>query len=191
MIGIDIDVRADRVEGEEAEVFVRSSTHGPLLMTENPALALAYKVEAVISLLRDIESDFGMLSMELKDDNNRVICEALQRRVQEHTDDLEANLTEHTATDNSVLETFGYMWSKDYKETLFVPAFRMAVIEAGSEDDLVSEEYIQAELARLKAVNKIADKLDGENPLTRCGRATADDYVEVEKQGDAWREVEK
>ena len=28
MIGIDIDVRADRAEGEEAEVFVRSSTHG-------------------------------------------------------------------------------------------------------------------------------------------------------------------
>lgn len=181
MIGIDIDVRADRAEGEEAEVFVRSSTHGPLLMTENPALALAYKVEAVISLLRDIESDFGMLSMEMKDDDNRVICEALQRRVQEHTDDLEANLTEHTATDNSVLETFGYMWSKDYKETLFVPAFRQAVIDSLDDDDFVSEELMSKELARLKTVNKIDDTLDGETPLTRCGRATADDDVEVEK----------
>lgn len=176
MIGIDIDVRADRAEGEEAEVFVRSSTHGPLLMTENPALALAYKVEAVISLLRDIESDFGMLSMEMKDDDNRVICEALQRRVQGYTDDLEGNLTEHTVTDNSVLETFGYMWTNDYKETLFVPAFRMAVIEAGEDDDLVTEEYFQTELARIKAANGITEPLDGETPLTTCESVAKDAY---------------
>lgn len=168
MIGIDIDVRSDSAEGEEAEVFVRSSTHGPLLMTENPALALAYKVEAVISLLRDIESDFGMLSLEMKDDDNRVICDALRRRVQGYTDDLEGNLTEHTTTDNSVLETFGYMWSNEYKETLFVPAFRRAVIDSLEDEDFISEELLSAELTRLKAANKITDTLDGEKPLTTC-----------------------
>lgn len=161
MIEININVRSDNAyQSQEAEVFVRSATHGPVLTTENPALALAYKVEAVISLLRDIESDFGMLSMELKDDDNRVICEALQRRVKGYTDELEAQLTEHTMTENSVLETFGYMWTNDYKETLFVPAFRIAQVGAGSEDDLVSEEYLQAELVRLKAVNNITDTLE-------------------------------
>lgn len=170
MIEININVRSDSGEGGAAEVFVRSATHGPILRTENPALALAYKIEAVISLLRDIESDFGMLAMELKDDNNRVICEALRRRIEGYTDELEGNLTEHTTTENSVLETFGYMWTKDYKETLFVPAFRMAVIEAGEDDDRVTEEYVQTELARLKAVNKITDTLDGETPATECVR---------------------
>lgn len=161
MIEININVRSDSGEGGAAEVFVRSATHGPILRTENPALALAYKIEAVISLLRDIESDFGMLAMELKDDNNRVICEALRRRIEGYTDELEGNLTEHTTTENSVLETFGYMWTKDYKETLFVPAFRAAVIEGVGRDDL-DEEYFQAELSEMKAANKITDTLDGE-----------------------------
>lgn len=169
MIGIDIDVRSVSAEGEEAEVFVRAQGE-PILCSENPALALAYKVEAVVSLLRDIESDFGMLSLELQEDNNRVICEALQRRVKGYTDDLEANLTEHTMTANSVLETFGYMWSSDYKETLFLPAFRMAVIEAGDGDDLISQEVLDQELALLKRANNITERLDGETPLTKCER---------------------
>jgi len=163
MIEININVRSDSGEGEAAKVSVRSATHGPVLTTENPALALAYKVEAVISLLRDIESDFGMLSMELKDDNNRVICEALRRRIEGYTDELEGNLTEHTGTSYSVLETFGYMWTKDYKETLFLPAIRMAVLEAGYDDDPISQEILDEELALLKEANGITERLEGEN----------------------------
>lgn len=166
MIGIDIDVRSDSAEGEEAEVFVRAQGE-PILSSENPALAIAYKIEAAYSLLRDIESDFGMLSIELREDNNRIICEALQRRVKSCTDELEANLTEHFAS-NSVLETFGYMWSKDYKETLFLPAFRTAVIEAGDGDDLISQEILDGELALLKKANGITETLDGEVSELKC-----------------------
>ncbi len=160
MIGIDIDMRSDAADVEAAEVFVRASG-GSILMTENPALAIAYKVEAVIALLRDIESDFGMLALELREDNNRVICEALQRRVKMHTDTLEDNLTQHTTAD-SVLETFGYMWSKDYTETLFLPAFRKDVIDAIEDDGADAERFVVQELARMKAANGIVGLLDGE-----------------------------
>lgn len=174
MIGIDIDVRSDSVEGDEADVFVRAGGE-PVLSSEKPGLAVAYKIEAVISLLRDIESDFGMLELELREDNSRIICGALQRRVRKYTDELEGNLTQHTMTANSVLETFGYLWSKDYKEQLFLPAFRSEVIESGDGDDLISQEILDEQLALLKQANGITEQLDGE-VVTTCERETIYDH---------------
>ncbi len=158
MIGIDIDVRSDR-EDEEADVLVRH--HGtPILSSENPALAVGLKIEAAISLLRDIESDFGMLELELHQDNNRIICGALKDRLGKLTDDLEGELTQHTATEWSVCEVFGYMWTKDYKETLLLPALRADLMKAS--DGEITEPEIVEEIAAMKRIHKIFESLDGE-----------------------------
>ena len=156
---INIKVESDFDGDDESEVCVRNYD-GPILRTENPALAIDLKMEAVINLLRDIESDFGMLEIELQEDNHRVICGALQRRVGHLTDDLENHLTQHYAVAWTVSETFGYMWNKDYKETLFFPALRADLM--ASSDGRMTEDEIRAEIAEMKRVNQISQMLDGE-----------------------------
>lgn len=160
MIGIDIDVRSDSAEGCETDVFVRT-IDGPILTSENPALAIGLKVEAAISLLRDIESDFGMLELELGQDDNRVICGGLKRRLRELTDCLEEELTQHSLSMWSILETFGYMWSQDYKETLFFPALRADLMQASEGE--ITESEIAAEIVEMKFINKINEALEGES----------------------------
>lgn len=177
MIGIDIDVRSDR-EDEEADVFVKH--HGtPVLSSENPSLAIGLKIEAVISLLRDIESDFGMLELELRQDNNRVICGALRKRMEKLTDNLEGEITQHAMTDWSILETFGYMWTRDYKETLFLPALRADLIQISG--GKAEEWELVEEIRKMKEVNEIYERLDGEvglneSEICKCGHNLKNDH---------------
>lgn len=158
MIGIDIDVRSDR-EDEKADVFVKH--HGtPILSSENPSLVIYLKIEAAISLLRDIESDFGMLELEMQEDNNRIICGALKKRLENLTDNLESEITQHTMTEWSVSEVFSYMWDNKYKETLFLPALRADLMQAS--DGKITEMEIAAEIRDMKRVCNIYEALDGE-----------------------------